>query len=361
VVRYDVNPREAPGAEYTKEQAMLVKRRRRNGHQLKGLHPEEETMALRLLVLVVLACLTVPASGLAQQPTPYAVPRTEHGHPDFQGVWATAFLTMLERPPGVETLIVGPAQAEALGAMLRKGTPAVVDPDFQLHDIQRLAMVKGQYRTSIIVDPEDGRMPFTKAGLDLAGVMATRDQSYDHPEERPLVDRCLENLGYAPMRAVPVFLPRMIVQTRDHVAIYSEDAVGLRLIHLRGQAPPAAIRTIQGYSAGRWEQDTLVVQTTHFSANYPARNVIGRPLLLTPRTTVTERFTRVSPTELFYQYTVEDAELYTRPWKGEFSMTRQSSAIYEYGCHEGNYSLVNSLRGGQADAARRIEAARDPR
>jgi hypothetical protein len=295
---------------------------------------------------------------LAQQPAQYAVPRTPHGHPDFQGVWATAFLTLLERPPGVGMLVATPEQAEAVAAMMRKNTPAVVDPDFQLHDIQRLAMVKGQYRTSIVVDPEDGRIPFTKAGLDLAGMLAKREQSYDHPEERPLVDRCLEALGYAPMRAVPVFLPRMIVQTRDHVVLFSEDAVGLRLIHLRGEPPPDEIRTIQGYSAGRWEQDTLVVRTTHLRADYPARNVIGRPLLLSPRTTITERFTRVSPTELFYQYTVEDDQLYTRPWTGEFSMTRTDAKVYEYGCHEGNYSLTNSLRGGQAEAARQAGTKR---
>jgi hypothetical protein len=81
-------------------------------------------------------------------------------------------------------------------------------------------------------------------------------------------------------------------------------------------------------------------------------------LLLTPRTIITERFTRVSPTELFYRYTVDDDELYTRPWKGEFSMTRQSTPVYEYGCHEGNYSLPNSLRAGQADAGSPPETKR---
>ena len=318
-------------------------------------------MALRFVALVVLACLTLPASGLAQQASEYAVPRTEHGHPDFQGVWATEFLTLLERPPGVGMLVATPEQAEAVSAMMRKGLPAVIDPDVQLFDIKRLAMVKGEYRTSIIVDPEDGRMPFTKAGLDLAGVVAKRDQLYDHPEERPLVDRCLEALGYAPMRTVPVFLPRMIVQTRDHVVILSEDAVGLRLIHLRGEPPPDQMRTIQGYTTGRWEQNTLVARTTRLRADYPARNVIGRPLLLSPRTTITERFTRVSPTELFYQFTVEDDQLYTRPWTGEFSMTRSDAKVYQYGCHEGNYSLPNSLSGGQAEASRRAETAPSPR
>jgi hypothetical protein len=154
------------------------------------------------------------------------------------------------------------------------------------------------------------------------------------------------------MRALPVLLPRQIVQTRDHVVIMSEDAVGLRLIHLNGAPRPASMRTVEGYSVGRWEGDSLVVQTTHLRTDDPARTVRGRPILLSGSSRITERFTRVSDTELFYRFTVEDAGLYTRPWSGEFSMTRHDGPTYEYGCHEGNYSLPNSLRGGQAEAAR---------
>lgn len=97
------------------------------------------------------------------------------------------------------------------------------------------------------------------------------------------------------------------------------------------------------------------MRTTHIRTDDPARTVVGRPILLGPRTTVTERFTRVSPAELFYQYTIDDDELYTRPWRGEFSMTRSDGPIYEYGCHEANYSLPNSLSAGQAEAARKAE------
>ena len=112
--------------------------------------------------------------------------------------------------------------------------------------------------------------------------------------------------------------------------------------------PPDVVRSIGGYSSGRWENDTLVVETTHLRAIDPARNVAGRPLVLSRRSKVTERFTRVSPTELFYRFTVEDDEVYTRPWSGEFSMTRFDQPIYEYACHEANYSLTNILRGGRA-------------
>lgn len=310
-------------------------------------------MYLRLALFTLLVVLSASASVHTQPVQDYAAPRTEHGHPDFQGIWATAFITMLERPPGVRTLVATPDEAAALVAGIRKSLPAVIDPDVQIHDIQQLAMVRGEYRTSLIVEPEDGRMPFTPAGGELASLIGARHaKKFDHPEERPLAERCLENLGYAPMRAVPVFLPRQIVQTRDHVVIYSEDAVGLRVIHLRGGPRADALRTVQGYSTGHWEHDTLVVETSHFPAEPQARNTIGRPLLLGRGSRITERFTRVSPTELVYRFTVDDPELYTRPWSGEFSMMRHAGPIFEYGCHEGNYSLPNALSGGRAEAAR---------
>jgi hypothetical protein len=300
------------------------------------------------------AAIAASTAAGAQQAARYTAPRTEHGHPDFQGFWATAFLTTLERPPGVETLVVDAEQAKIVAAAIRARRPKVFDPDLQLDDIQVLARVKGQYRTSVIVDPPDGRMPLTKVGLDVsAAVDRAFSEDFDGPEQRPLTERCLENVGFAPMRALPVLLPRQIVQTRDYVAIMLEDAVGLRVIHLGGQPPPAHVQTIEGYSAGRWEGDTLVVETTHLRAGYPARDVLGRPLVLSPKTKITERVTRVSDTELFYRYTVEDADLYTRPWSGEFSMTRYDGPLFEYACHEGNYSLPNILRGGQAVAAKK--------
>jgi hypothetical protein len=252
---------------------------------------------------------------------------------------------MMERPPGVENLVASPEQASALVSALIAKRPVVLDPDVYDHDIRQLAMVKGEYRTSIIVEPKDGHIPFTRAGLDLASRIQARDnQKFDNIEDRPLAERCLENLGYAPMRAVPVLLPRLIVQTRDHVVIFSEDSSGPRIIHLGGTSQPASVRSIGGYSVGRWEGDTLVVQTTNLRADDPARNVRGRPLVLSRNTRITERFDRVSATELFYQFTVEDNELYTQPWSGEFSMTRFEGSIYEYACHEANYSLTNVLR-----------------
>lgn len=303
--------------------------------------------------LVVVALFSVSAETLAQQADSYVVPLTEYGHPDFQGIWEDGFLTMLERPIGFENLIANPEQAQALVAGIRSNLTGNVDPDIGIQDLQQLAMVKGEYRTSIIVSPPDGRIPYTEAGLELVAWSKMRDeQLFDHPEQRPLVERCLESFGYPPMRSIPVAVPRKIVQNRDHVVIFTEDAAGYRVIRLEGRPPPEAMRSVEGYSIGHWQGDTLVVETTHFLAADPARFIIGRPVLLSPATRIVERFTRVSPTELFYQYTVEDDELYTQPWSGEFSLTWLDAKIYEYACHEGNYSLPNTLRGGQMQTAR---------
>lgn len=307
---------------------------------------------LRIVPLTFIALIGAAAFSAAQQPRTYTAPRTEHGRPDLQGVWVAAFLTMLERPPGVDSLVVDEQQANAIVTTIRSRMPVVNDPDVNNYDLKQLTKVKGEYRTSMIVEPKDGKIPYTAAGLELVASIAARNgQKFDDPEQRPLAERCLENLGYAPMRTVPVMLPRQIVQTRDDVVIMSEDAVGLRVIHLTGTAPPETVRTIEGYSAGHWEGDTLVVRTDHLRADDPARTNPGRPILLSRQSRITERFTRVSPTELFYQFTVEDPSLYTQPWSAEFSMTRHDGVTYEYACHEGNYALPNGLRANQAVAA----------
>jgi len=297
---------------------------------------------------------TLAVVGLAPcvfaQPVPQnTVLRTEYGQPDLQGVWAIEFLTPLERPNGVDDLIVTREQAEAVSAAIRKAIPAVHDPDLDIQDVQQLAIVRGQYRTSVIVEPTDGRMPFTQTGADLSARVRNRNSSkFDNPEERPSMERCLEGFISAPIRSGALLLPFRIVQTSDAVVIAAEDVAGLRIIHLSGASLPEMIRSIEGYSSGHWEGDTLVVLTTHLRADDPGRFGAGRPLVLTPKTRVTERFTRVSEAELLYQFTVEDADLYTRPWTGEFSMRRYDGPVYEYACHEGNeYSMTDVLRVGR--------------
>ena len=305
------------------------------------------------LTLVVLASLAVSIPGLAQQDASYAAPRTAYGHPDIQGVWATEFITELERPAGLDDLVVSPDEARTLAATMRSELPDLIDPEVFAMETTQLAMVQGEYRTSVIVEPEDGRMPFTQAGGDLAARIVVRNEEFfDQVEQRPLFERCMENFAYPPIRALFAFLPHQIFQTQDHVVIASEGAVSVRMIYLSGEPPPNALRSVEGHSMGHWDGDTLVVKTTHLRAEDPARDVFPRPLVLSRDTQITERFTRVSETELVYRYTVKDDELYTEPWTGEFSLTRHDVAIYEYACHEGNYSLPNTLLGGQAEAAR---------
>src|SRR5262245_37532621 len=267
-------------------------------------------MYLRLICVALVTSTVLSASAVGQRDRPYAVPRTAEGHPDFQGVWATQFLTLLERPTGVEHLVADPAPARAVAETIRSRFPSLIDPDVTTWNISQLALVKGEYRTSLIVVPADGRMPLTQAGVDLSARIAVRNtQEFDHPEQRPLQERCLQNFGAPPIIRPPVFAPHQIVQTRDHVVIVSEGPVGVRIVHLGGQPPPDALRTVEGYSRGQWERDTLVVQTTQLRGEDPAHFGAPRPLLLSRRSRITERFTRVSEKELFYQFTIDDGEL----------------------------------------------------
>lgn len=312
-------------------------------------------MYLRLTLAFLITFSTTIITA-AQQDEPYSVPRTEHGHPDFQGVWMVGSYTPLERPDGVESLIVPPEQAAGFVAAGRAQIPEVADPDFVLHGIDQLSMVRGEYRSSVIVQPEDGKIPYTVVGLELVDWALIRDeQLFDHPEQRPRIERCLGGSGNPPMRIFPVYIPRQIVQNRDHVMIYTEDPSAVRIIQLGGSQLPQALRSVNGNSTGHWEGDTLVIQTTHFRADDPARLNFGRAVLIGEDSYVLERFTRVSESQLLYQYTIEDPTFYTESWSGEFPFDWFDGNTYEYSCHEGNYSMAGMLRGGQLEAARLAE------
>ena len=306
-------------------------------------------------VITGLAC----SSGFAQSADEtYVVPRTEYDQPDLQGVWSTQFNTMLERPLGLP-LVLPREAAAGFAQALRAGAPDNIDPDIDSFGPPKLAVVKGEYRTSMIVYPENGRLPFNELGAQTANYPYFKDDmDFDHPEQRPGVERCLESWGFPPMRAFLYQSFHGIVQTADKIAIVSEDNLPLRVIHLNGQDWPAAIRTLQGHSVGHWEGDSLVVETTLFDGDNPARVTIERPVLLSGDARVTERFTRVAENELFYQYTVDDPVYYTEPWRGEFSFTREAGGhIYEYSCHEGNYSMIGGLRGARFEEAQEAKTA----
>ena len=196
-------------------------------------------MLLRL-TLVVLASLAASTAGLAQSGESYEVPRTAHGHPDFQGVWATEFLTMVERPPGGEHLVVSSEQAAALAAALRSGIPDVVDPQAQWDGVSQLLMVKGEYRTSLIIEPEDGKMPFTQAGADLVARMLHRKRVHVRPSGTAAVGGALHGELRVPAHACAPRVSSRIKsfkQGRPRRHRRRKSPVGVRMIHLAGAAP----------------------------------------------------------------------------------------------------------------------------
>jgi hypothetical protein len=208
-------------------------------------------------------------------------------------------------------------------------------------------------RTSLIVDPPDGRVPAQtpEARQRQAAALANRKGigQYDHPELRPLAERCITSFG---SNAGPPMLPNyfynnnyQIVQTKDHMMILVEMVHDARTIRMGGEHLPKHIRPWYGDSIGRWEGDTLVVETTNF---HPSQVFRGASENLK----VTERLTLTGPDTLLYQFTIDDPTTFIRPWSGEVPFNRMNELIYEYACHEGNYALSNVLS-GERDRERR--------
>ena len=282
-------------------------------------------------IALVLVLFLFGNLGIAQESEPYQVPMNEHGQPDLQGVWSTRWNTMLERPPGMPLVLPPEAAQEFAQAVYEGGLSGNTDPDIDILGPQTLAMVKGEYRSSVIVYPEDGSLPYNQLGIENSSFEYFKgDFGFDGPEDRPGVERCIEAWGSPP----------------------------LRVIHMDGATRPDAIRTFEGHSIGRWEGDSLVVETTHYSDTNPERASMGRPMLISSEAHVSERFTRLSDTELFYEYTVNDPVYYTEAFRGEFSFTRDEPGhIYEYSCHEGNYSMEGALRGARYQEAQEREAS----
>jgi hypothetical protein len=191
-------------------------------------------------------------------------------------------------------------------------------------------------RTSLVVDPPNGRIPRARPTTPVAN-------SFDDPESRPLSERCLVWGGGPPMVPDGIFGHHQIVQTPDYVVIVNEMIHDARIVPLDGRPHlPAQIRQWSGDARGRWDGDTLVVETTNFR---PENRFAG---VQQGAMTVVERFRRIDAGRLFYSFTVSDPEAFSAPWTAEMEMTRMTAPIYEYACHENNYSLANVLRGARA-------------
>ncbi len=321
-------------------------------------------MRFALAALAVL--LASPAVAQAYKP-----PRDADGRPDFQGVWENRWLTPLEKSARLNTLVVTPEQAQAVVNSARQVAKQLGelanDPEAGDPDAHSLAVVRGEHRTRMLVEPADGLLPYTpeaqKAMMAQQAwftqrVMTGRGEG---PEDRLTWERCLAGMGQAPLLygwAVASF--RRIVQTRDALVIWSEAGGETRIVRIGDQPRPASMATFIGDSVGRWEGDTLRVETTGFRADDQFRMFIaGRPIMVGPKSKVVEWFSRVSQTELNYRFTVEDPAIYAKPWLAEYSMVASKGPTFEFACHEGNYGLQNILS-GQREIERRRAAQAAP-
>lgn len=313
-------------------------------------------MRFPLQLLCVAVLLAAPPAAARE----YKAPRTDAGHPDLQGVWNTNFILPLEAHPDAPTLTLPKAQADALALKIAKELDELAyfqfDPELgDMHGTaaaEGLGVVRGEYRTRQLVVPADGMLPYTaearrettEVDLKVATVIDPPIKA-DHPEQRPSWERCLVAQGQPPIGTVTDYNPRRIVQTRDHVVIHTEYGDDVRLIPFAKEHRPEIFRAALGDSIARWEGETLVIETVRL----PARDRLRLfPTFLVPaEATVIEKYTRLSRDELLYQYTIVDPAVYTAQWLAEYSLARADERMFEFACHEGNYSLPWILQGAR--------------
>ena len=314
-------------------------------------------MSIRNLVALAAVALLATSAAAAG----YKAPRTAYGQPDLEGVWNTHFVLPMEAQPGMPSLTLPEAEAAAYARKLsaEAGKLAIFGQDPEVAEIRAdpsrsdLAIVRGQRRTRQVVQPADGMLPLTRGARGQMRFIeqALRTQTEppfptDGPELRPNWERCVVGWGQPPIVSTSDINPRQIVQTRDAVVILTEYGPDLRIIPFTDKHGPATQSSVLGDSIARWEGDTLVIETV----GLPAKDMIRPfPTLFVPASAkVIERYTRLSEKELLYQYTVIDPSIYTGPWLAEYSLYRTTKPIFEFACHEGNYSLPNILAGARA-------------
>ena len=308
--------------------------------------------ALRVCAAACLA-MALPLFAQAQ------LPRTPDGKPDLQGTWTTRWTTPLERMPDWKTLVITKAEGEALTRAFHARLDAANPMGVPARDLAGALVVRGETRSSLIVDPADGHLPLSEEGRARRSRTAPNGVTgVDGPEQRSLTERCLmSGNGFAPILTQPASNIRQIVQTGAHVVILTESYNQLRIIPLDGSTGPQIPRG--GSSKGSWNGDALVVETTRFEPGDGIRNAgAGITFPISPNTRITERFTPTGPDEILYRFTIEDPALYTQAWSAETVMARSNEKIYDYSCHEGDYSMAGILAGARADERRRNAAGK---
>jgi hypothetical protein len=310
-------------------------------------------MSHRFAALAGAVVIAVASGSMAGQ-TP---PRTLDSQRDLQGIWTNATVTPLERPgelAGKEYFTEAEAaayekQARERNDADRRDTNAEADLAVGYNDLfwERGRKVVSTRRTSLVVDPRDGRIPpltsdAQKRAADLAEARMLRPA--DGPEDRTLADRCIvRGTSGPPMLPAGYSSNYQFIQTPEYVAILVEMIHDARIIPLEARPHLSPrIRHYLGDSRGRWEGNTLVVETTNFTDKTNFRGS-GQNLR------VTERFTRVDKATLLYQFAVDDPQSFARPWSGELPLKKVDGPIFEYACHEGNYSMANILSAARHD------------
>ena len=339
--------------------------------------------ALAGFCVIVLAVL--PSQMTAQTRDSDGIVRMPDGRPDLQGTYDLNTLTPVQRPEGMPAVLSEEEQArreeQVTAGLVASEQPLEVDrsapPDggdgsrgaagnvggystFWLDPGRNFMMVNGEARTSLVVDPPNGRIPpMTEEGAMRFAALrnaALPDQppvddpglgdpdTYNDPEQRPLSERCILGFGST---AGPPALPNyfynnlhQIVQTADHIMILTEMIHDARIVRMNAEHLPGDMRFWMGDSVGHWDGDTLVVDTTNFSEKTQFNGS-------TTSLHVIERFTRVDADNLLYQFTIEDPATWDRSWSGEYVWPRTDDLIYEYACHENNYALEGILRGAR--------------
>ena len=331
------------------------------------------------LAILGLSMFCVSTSGLAQN----------SGRPDLSGIWTNASRTALTRPRGIETLVVSPDQADQIVANMaiagisveniqagpaidpETGAPPAGGQDFGLRGYNlfwtdpgsSLALVKGEFRTSYIVNPENGQIPLLanpKVDLNRPQFGArylTGVGDASGPEAIPIAERCLIGFGNTAgpgMMGTLYNSSYQFVQTDNYILINVEMVHDSRIIPVfdtpeaaRANRRPAVLNQWLGDSVGWYEDDTLVIETTNINPLQMGQSSVP----ISPEGRITERFSRYADNEILYRFTVDDANLYSQPWTAELSYYPLEGRIYEYACHEGNYAMPGILAG-----ARRQEA-----
>ena len=215
----------------------------------------------------------------------------------------------------------------------------------------RLARIDGHPRMGAITVPADGKLPYTQAGrAKVDAVVAYASKNFDNPEARNTSERCLVANSIGPPMLIGLYANNIqIVQTRDSIVLMLEWNHEARIVRLGDRTHlPAAIRQWMGDAVGWWEGESLVVETTNFNDRQKPRRSGLENYYLSPGSKVIERFIRTSPTEILYQFSVDDPATYRQVWRGELPMVATSVKTFEFACHEGNYSLPNILAGARA-------------